>query len=72
MFAGGGDPHLSAASAAMFDHIPPSKLIGMEDFIEESEYYDRYQKVIPQPDIDGSDGDFGEWRLEKKVLFGTE
>ena len=60
MFAGGGDPHLSAASAAMFDHIPPSKLIGMEDFIEESEYYDRYQKVIPQPDIDGSDGDFGE------------
>ena len=51
---------MSAASAAMFDHIPPSKLIGMEDFIEESEYYDRYQKVIPQPDIDGSDGDFGE------------
>jgi len=71
VFAGGGDPHLSAASAAMFDHIPPSKLIGMEDFIEESEYYDRYQKVIPQPDIDGSDGDFVTIEMKKMPPLST-
>ena len=42
----GGGPGLPAASVTMYDHVPPDTLIGMDDFIEESEYYSRYQKVI--------------------------
>lgn len=54
VLAGGGSgPELSAASAAMFDHVPSSQLIGMEEFVEESQYYDKYQKIVPQDDAGG-------------------
>ena len=32
------------AAASMYDFVPTNKLKGMEDFVEESEYYDYYQK----------------------------
>ena len=50
----GSSPHLSGASAAMFNHIPPATLIGLDDVVEESEYYSKYEQVIPQHDsMDG-------------------
>jgi len=44
----GAGADLQAASATIFDHVPSKKLIGMDDFVEESEYYSTYQKLIPQ------------------------
>ena len=51
LLIGGGGPELPAASVAMYDHIPSDTLIGMDDFVEESEYYSRYQKVIEADDL---------------------
>ena len=31
-------------ATSMYDFVPTSKLKGMEDFVEESEYYQHYQK----------------------------
>ena len=64
VLAGGGGSQLSAASASMLDHVPSSQLIGMDDFVEESEYYDKYQKIVPQDD----DGDIVPVRIEKVCL----
>ena len=41
----GGGPHLPASSVKMYEHVPPSKLIGLDDdWVEESEYYKGYDK----------------------------
>ena len=47
VYSGGGSG-LEAVSASMFEHVPSSKLIGMEDFVDEAQYYDKYQKLMPK------------------------
>ena len=39
MILQGGGSDIDAASASMYDFVPSTKIKGMEDFIEESEYY---------------------------------
>ena len=49
---GGGGSDIDAASASMYDFVPSTRIKGMDDFVEESEYYsvhdtmrtDRYQR----------------------------
>jgi hypothetical protein len=38
-----------AKSSAMFLHIPSTKMKGMDDFIDESEYFESYEKVAGIP-----------------------
>ena len=47
VYSGGGSG-LEAVSASMFEHVPSSKLIGMDDFVDEAQYYDKYQKLMPK------------------------
>ena len=42
VYAGG------AVSSTMFEHVPSSKLIGMEDFVDDAQYYDKYQRLMPR------------------------
>ena len=35
---------LGDTATSMYDFVPTSRLKGMEDFVEESEYYQHYQK----------------------------
>ena len=44
VYSGGG----SGLEASMFEHVPSSKLIGMDDFVDEAQYYDKYQKLMPK------------------------
>ena len=39
MILQGGGSQIDAASASMYDFVPSTKIKGMEDFIEESDYY---------------------------------
>lgn len=39
MILQGGGSHIDAASASMYDFVPSTKIKGMEDFIEDSDYY---------------------------------
>lgn len=36
-------------SSEMFMHVPPTTLRGMEDFVEELDYYQTYEKVVGIP-----------------------
>ncbi len=49
-----------AKSSSMFLHVPSTKLKGMEDFVEESEYYESYEKVAGIP-IEIKKHPFIEW-----------
>ena len=64
---GGGPGQIKklSKSSSMFLHVPSTKLKGMEDFVEESEYYESYQKVAGIP-IEIKKHPFIEWpdRLE--------
>ena len=42
MILQGGGSDIDAASASMYDFVPSTKIKGMEDFVEDSEYYDKF------------------------------
>ena len=45
MILHGGGSEVDAASASMYDFVPSAMVKGMEDFVEESDYYDMHERL---------------------------